>query len=710
MSSNLFRDGIWLYLPRQTAPRLAKDPVCGMRVEETADALKASRGGTTFYFCCETCLQTFVAPVKELATLKRLTALSFVLGIPTLVLTWFVAPPAPIPRDLLLFALATPVQFVAGWMFYRGAWHAIRARAANMDVLIAVGTTAAWLYSTAVTLRPAAFPSGTYFDASTLIIGFILLGKVLEHSMRGRASESVRKLLDLSPQSALVVHGGTEAEVPIEDVQVGDLTRVKPGQRIPIDGVIVEGHAAVDEKMLTGESIPVDKKEGDQVLGGTINQTGLLVVRAARVGSDTTLAQIVKLVEDAQAAHAPVERLADRVAAYFVPVVVAVAVASFAVWYFAGAGFAHGFTAFIAVLIIACPCALGLATPAAVVVGTGRGASKGVLIKGGETLETANKVDTVIFDKTGTITVGEPSVTDVVSTGALTEEEVLGLAASAESGSEHPVGRALVRAARATRLRVERPSKFEAFSGMGVKATVDRQRVSVGSRKLLEKEGIDIDQAESTISGLEERGTTVMAVAVDGRMAGVVAVADTVRPGAKEAVESLKRMGLKVTMLTGDNSRTAQAIALEAGIDEVRAEVLPAAKSEAVRKLKEGGHVVAMVGDGINDAPALAQADLGIAIGTGTDVAIETAGVVLIRSDLKDVVTTLRLSRATMRKIRQNLFWAFAYNVVLIPVAASGYLNPIIAGAAMAFSSVSVVANSLSLNRVGLDVAGPGSG
>jgi Cu+-exporting ATPase len=693
---------------------LAKDPVCGMFVEEKPDSLRASQRGTTFYFCSETCLQTFVAPAKELTRLKWLTALSFVLGIPVLVLTWSVALPPPIPKGLVLFILATPVQFIAGWAFYRGAWHALRARVANMDSLIAVGTTAAWLYSTVVVLVPRVFPEGTYFDVSSLVIGFILLGKVLEHAMRRRASESVRRLLSLKPSRALVLRGGAETEVPLEEVQVGDLIRVKPGDRVPTDGVIVEGKAAIDEAMLTGESIPVDKNEGDEVFGATINRTGMLTVRAAKVGSDTALAQIIKLVEDAQAGQAPIQRLADRVASYFVPLVILVALGSLAAWYLTGAGFLHGLTAFIAVLIIACPCALGLATPAAMVVGTSKGATNGILIKGGEALETAGKVDVVVLDKTGTVTVGEPSVTDVVSVGGLTEEELLGLAASAEVGSEHPVGQAMVKAARAMKILVERPSGFEAVPGMGVKATVGKWSILVGNRSLFVAERISMGQAESTVSELEEKGKTSMLVAVDGKVAGVIAVADTLKPGAKDAVRFLKDEGLRVVMLTGDNTRTAKAIASEAGIDEVLAELLPTQKSEAVEKLKGGGHVVAMVGDGINDAPALAQADLGIAIGSGTDVAIETAGIVLMKSDIRDVGGAIRLSKATMNKIRQNLFWAFAYNAILIPVAATGYLNPILAGVAMALSSVSVVANSLSLNRTrfasSLPEAGPGAG
>ena len=682
---------------------MAKDPVCGMYVEEGPGALKAVQRGTTFWFCSDTCLNTFVAPAKELKLIRRLTYLSFALGIPTLFLTWFVTLPSWAPQNLILFALATPVQFVAGWMFYKGTWHAFRARVANMDTLIAIGTTAAWFYSTVVVFAPGIFPEGTYFEASSLIIGFILLGKLLEHAMRARASDAVRKLLDLSPKKATVIREGKEVVVPVEEVQVGDLVRVKPGEKIPTDGVITDGHGAIDEKMLTGESIPVEKKTGDEVYGATVNQTGLIIVQTTKVGSDTTLAQIVKLVEEAQAAQAPIQRTVDRISAIFVPAVVIIAVAVLLGWYLAlGRGFLYGFTAFIAVLIIACPCALGLATPAALVVGTAKGASNGILLKGGEPLERAGKVDEVVFDKTGTITVGEPSVTDVVAFESLGDGELLSLAASAEQGSEHPLGQAIVKSARGRGLRVDAPRDFQAVPGMGVTAKVGGKEVLVGNRRYFGSKNIELGRADAAVTGLEEKGRTAVIVAVDGRVSGVVAVADTVKPHAAEAIGSLKKMGIRVVMLTGDNARTAKAIAGEVGIDDVIAEVLPAQKSEVVKQLREKGHVVAMVGDGINDAPALAQANVGIAIGSGTDVAIETAGIVLIKNDLRDVAKALKLSRSTLGKIKQNLFWAFAYNTVLIPVAASGYLNPIFAGVAMALSSVSVVTNSLSLNRLKL--------
>lgn len=684
---------------------MAKDPVCGMFVEEGPDALTAEVRGVKYYFCSDTCLQTFVAPAKEIRLLRIRTALSFVLGIPTLLITWLLASTSSIfvvlPKDLLLFILATPVQFGAGWMFYKGAWHSVKARSANMDTLIAVGTSAAWLYSTIVTFAPRLLPQGTYYDASALIIGFILLGKLLEHTMRGRASDSVRKLLSLKPSTARLVVDGKEIEVGVEELKVNDLFRVRPGEKVATDGVIVDGLSTMDEKMLTGESMPVEKGVGSEVFGGTYNQTGLLTVRATKVGSDTTLSQIIQLVEEAQAAQAPVERLADRISSYFVPLVVSVAVLSLLGWWLVGGRpFLFGFTAFVAVLIIACPCALGLATPAAIVVGTGKGAQKGILVKGGENLERAYRVNTVVFDKTGTLTVGEPSVTDILVLGDMDEKKLISLAASVEKGSEHPLSRALVRKAEELNVQVGEPQDFEAIPGRGVKATVGGLKIAFGNRRLAQDSGAPIETVEEQVSRLESEGKTAMFLIIEGNVEGVIAVADTLKPHASEVVSQLKKLGMKVVLLTGDNAATADAIAKLAGIEEVIAEVMPAQKAEVVKKLKESGRRVAMVGDGINDAPALAEADLGIAIGSGTDIAIETAGIVLIKDDLRDVLGAIRLSRATMRKIRQNLFWAFAYNTVLIPVAAFGLLNPILAGVAMALSSVTVVGNSLLLNRV----------
>jgi len=677
---------------------LAKDPVCGMFVDESPSSLAATVRGHLYYFCSETCMMTFLAPEVEVRKLAWMTALSFALGVPTLILTWFVTLPS-LPQNLVLFILATPVQFVAGRRFYRGLWHAVRERAANMDSLIAIGTTAAWFYSTVVTFAPGFFPEAVYYEVSALIIGFILLGRFLEHAVKRRASDAIRKLLALQPRTARVIRNGEEVEVPVEEVQVGDLFVVRPGEKIATDGVVVEGRSAVDEKMISGESLPVEKVPGDEVIGATMNTTGLLKVRASKVGADTTLAQIVKLVEEAQAAQAPIERLADKVSAYFVPAVVLVAAASLVGWLVFGGQFQQGFTAFIAVLIIACPCALGLATPAAIVVGTGKGAENGILIKGGENLEKAHRLTTVILDKTGTLTRGAPAVTDVVTAGSMSEEMLLAVAAAAEEGSEHPLARAIVDKARTTTATIPKAEEFEALPGFGVRAVVGGKQVLVGKRSLLTDSGVAIDHIEPVLAKLEDAGKTAMLVAVAGQVEGVLGVADTLKPYARETVEELRTMGLEVIMVTGDNRRTATAIGAQLGIDRVLSEVLPAQKADVIRRLQDEGKVVAMVGDGINDAPALAQSDVGIAIGSGTDVAVETGGVVLIKDDIRDVATAVKLSRSTMRKIKQNLFWAFGYNAALIPVAATGYLNPILAGVAMALSSVSVVTNSLTLKR-----------
>lgn len=681
---------------------MAKDPVCGMFVAETPAALQLPYKGTTYYFCAESCLETFKAPALEAAKLRRLVALSFILGIPALLFTWLISlPGGPFANNVLLFALATPVQFVAGWRFYKGLWHGLRARAANMDTLIAIGTSAAWLYSTLVTFSPPGlFPAGVYFEVAALIIALILLGKYLEHIVKGKASDAVRKLLDLQPRRARVIRDSQEVEVPVEQVQVGDILLVRPGEKIPTDGEVIEGHSAVDEKMVTGESVPAEKKPGDEVIGATINKAGLLKVQATKVGADTTLAQIVKLVEEAQAARAPIERLADTVASYFVPVVVVIAIGALLGWsLIARTEFNYAFTAFIAVLIIACPCALGIATPAAIVVGTGKGAENGILLKGGEYLEKAHKARAIVFDKTGTLTRGEPAVTDFVPLDQAQEAQALRLAATAEAASEHPLAEAIVRYAKEQGITVEPTTAFEAVPGQGIRAQVDGQQIVLGNRKLLQEAGVSLSAAETPLQQFEAQGKTAMLLAINSRLSGIFAVADTVKSHAPEAIARLKRMGIAVIMLTGDNARTAHAIAQQLGIDRVLAEVQPGQKADVIKQLQTEGKVVAMVGDGINDAPALAQADIGIAIGSGTDVAIETGGIVLIKDDLRDVVTALQLSKKTMSKIKQNLFWAFAYNTALIPLAAAGFLNPILAGAAMALSSVSVVTNSLTLRR-----------
>jgi len=693
---------------------MATDPVCGMYVDEGTH-LTAIVRGRKYYFCSETCLETFTAPAREMARLRRLAAFSLGIGIPLFVVGlgqslgwWLMRLEGTV--NLVFFVLATPVQFVAGFRFYRGFADAIRNRSANMDVLIAIGTTAAWGYSAVVTFLPflgvRLADQGTYYDTAAVIIGLILLGKYLEEIARGKAGDAIRKLMDLAPRTARVVRDGREEEVPVGLVQVGDVLAVRPGEHVPVDGVVVSGFSALDESMITGESMPIEKKAGDSVIGATINKTGLLRVHATRVGADTALNQIIKLVEDAQVSRAPIQRLADRVASVFVPAVVAIAAITFFVWSVPlQVPIAHSLVFFIAVLIIACPCALGIATPAAIMVGTGKGAENGLLIKGGEYLEKAHKLTTVVFDKTGTLTRGKPSLTDVRAIGTIREDEILRLSASAEKGSEHPLGEAIVRAASERGLAVEDPEDFEAIPGQGIRARVQGRAVLLGNRKLFEAAGIRFAGAESAIQAIESDGKTAMLLSVDGEVAGVIGVADTLKDHSVETVRALKAMGVQVIMLTGDNRRTAEAIARAAGIDQVIAEVAPGEKAEKIKELQAQGRIVAMVGDGINDAPALAQSDVGIALGSGTDVAMEAGGIVLIKDDPRDVVAAIQLSRRTVQKIRQNLFWAFFYNTALIPLAAGALavvgivLNPIVAGAAMGFSSVSVVMNSMTLRR-----------
>jgi cation-transporting ATPase V/Cu+-exporting ATPase len=595
--------------------------------------------------------------------------------------------------------LTTPVQFWAGYPFLKVAAERLRSLQANMDTLISMGTLAAFFFSTyqVVFGEPHA---EHYFDTSALIIAFLLLGRYFEARAKGRASGAIRKLLELGAKEARLIVDGEERLVPIEQVQVGDVLRIRPGEKIPVDGEVVGGSSAVDESMLTGESVPVDKRAGDRVAGATLNTQGVLTVRATAVGADTALAQIVHLIEEAQGAKAPVQRLADRIAGIFVPVVLVVAVATLAGWWIVGGDPTKGLVAAVAVLIIACPCALGLATPTAILVGTGRGAAMGVLIKGGEVLERSKRIDTVVFDKTGTLTRGQMALTDVVSAPGTDGRELLRRAAAVEEGSEHPVGRAIVDGARAIDLDIPEASDFESVSGHGVRGVVDGVLVHVGRRKLVADAGLVLsDKLDEAMGRLEGEGRTAVLAGWDGEVRGVVSVADTIKDDAPAAVAALRAMGVAVVMITGDNRRTAESIAVQVGIDRVLAEVLPADKVDEVRRLQAGGAVVAMVGDGINDAPALVQADLGIAIGTGTDVAIESSDITLLSGDLHGVATAIRLSRRTFRTILQNLAWAFGYNLLLIPAAAAGVLNPILAGGAMAISSVSVVSNSLRLAR-----------
>ena len=721
--SHAHAPGMTTAAPKGKATKdLAKDPICGMVVEK-ATALKTERAGRAYYFCSAGCQRTFESPEAELKAMKtRVTiALTGVLALAILragaflflatgaaIVTW-----APIPAlpwftwGMWLLILVTPVQFIGGWGFYVGTWQAIKSRTINMDTLIALGTSVAYFYSVVVVFFPEVLPvkveeRDVYFEVSAVIIAFVLLGKYMEEMIKKRSSAAVRKLMDLKPAQAHVVRDNVEMDVPAESVMVGEVVIVKPGEKVPTDGEVIEGSSAVDESMLTGESMPVAKKPGAAMIGGTLNKTGLLRFKATRVGAETALAQIIKLVEEAQASSAPIQRIADQVTGYFVPAVVITAFISFIGWWLAG-NFPQGLLAFIAVLIIACPCALGIATPAALMVGVGKGAEAGILIRGGEVLERARKLTTVVFDKTGTLTRGEPNVTDIVPLGNLGEAEVLRLAAAVEVGSEHPLGEAIVRAAKHRELGLPKVDGFEAIPGHGIRGTVEGKAVLLGNRRLFQREGIDVSAAQAHMTRLESEGKTAMLVGANAGLAGVIAVADTLKPEAAEAIAALKRERIEVILLTGDNRRTADAIAKELGIDHVIAEVLPADKAKVIQDLQKQGKIVAMVGDGVNDAPALAVADIGIAIGSGSDVAKETGGIILMRDDVREVVTAIRLSRLTLRKIKQNLFWAFVYNGIGIPIAALGFLNPIIAAAAMALSSLSVIVNSalLKLQRLG---------
>ncbi|MBE2270180.1 MAG: copper-translocating P-type ATPase [Anaerolinea sp.] len=606
----------------------------------------------------------------------------------------------------LFFLLATPVQIIVGRQYMVGAYKAARNGYTNMDTLIAMGTLAAYLYSVVVLLGLTfdfsdAVGDHVYFETGAVILVLITLGKLLEAQAKGRTSEAIKKLMGLAPKIATILRNGEEIQVAIDDVLVGDVLIVRPGERIPVDGVVLEGRSSVDESMLTGESLPVNKDAGSEVIGATVNKQGRLIVEAQKVGAQTALAQIIHLVEQAQGSKAPIQRIADRVSSVFVPIVIVLAALTFLGWLLAGqVGFTAAMVNAVAVLVIACPCALGLATPTAIMVGTGRGAEMGVLFKNSEALEHAKRVQVVALDKTGTITRGEPSVTDVIALNGSTERDLLYLAATAERGSEHPLGQAVVQAAQDKNIKVTQPQTFEAESGRGVRATVDGRSVTIGSPRFIREQGHNLDTVQAQIEHLQAKARTVVLTLVDNQLMGVLGIADTVKDGSREAIAVLRQQGIEVVMITGDNERTAQAIAREVGVDRVLAEVLPDQKVEAVKRLQGEGKRVAMVGDGINDAPALAQADVGIAIGTGTDIAMEASDVTLVSGDLRGVVRAIHLSRATMQTIYQNLFWAFFYNVILIPVAMLGLLLPILAAAAMAFSSFFVVSNSLRLRRV----------
>ena len=708
---------------------MAKDPVCGMFVEEKPDTIQYNKDGRIYYFCSNQCLNEFTQPEKELRKLKIYVAISIALTIPIIFLSLPHMFPSQLghlfPMDIMnytnyvMLALATPLQFWIGWRFYRGLWDGIKAKASNMDTLIAIGTTAAYLYSAVVTIAPGYFPfESVYFETAAIIITLILIGRLLETRTKEKASDAVRKLLDLQPKMAKIIRreGNSdeevEIEIPVEQVQEGNVMVIRPGERIPTDGVVIHGSSSIDESAVTGESIPVDKTKDDEVIGATINKSGLLRVKATKVGQDTVLSQIITLVEEARTGKAQMQRLVDQVAKYFVPAVLAVAIGVGLGWYFIGdIGITFSLLAFVSVIIIACPCALGIATPAALMMGAGKGAENGILFKGGEYLEIAKKVKTIVFDKTGTLTKGKPSVTDIVDlSDSMGQNELLRLTAIAESGSEHSLGQAVVNYAKEKGIIVTNPDSFEAVSGHGLNARYADHIILVGNRKLMEENNIHVTATiDSKLKDLENQGKTAVLVAIDNKVAGIIGIADTIKENAKEAIDVLKSMGIEVVMLTGDNQRTANAVASRLGIDRVIAQVLPQEKEQVISKLKGEGKVVAMVGDGINDAPALARADLGIAIGSGTDVAKETGGIILIKDDIRDVVIALDLGKKTVSKIKQNLFWAFAYNTGLIPIAGGvlvpflgvsifGWL-PMLAGVAMAMSSVTVVGNSILLGR-----------
>ncbi|MEC4694816.1 heavy metal translocating P-type ATPase [Bacillus anthracis] len=652
--------------------------------------------------------------LQETERQKKKFIISFILSFPLLwamvshfSFTSFIYLPDMLMNPWVQLALATPVQFIIGGQFYVGAYKALRNKSANMDVLVALGTSAAYFYSVYLSIQSigsSEHMTDLYFETSAVLITLIILGKLFEAKAKGRSSEAIKKLMGLQAKTATVVRDGTEMKILIEEVVAGDIVYVKPGEKIPVDGEIVEGKSAIDESMLTGESIPVDKTIGDVVIGSTMNKNGFLKVKATKVGRDTALAQIIKVVEEAQGSKAPIQRVADQISGIFVPVVVVIAIITFAVWmiFVTPGDFGGALEKMIAVLVIACPCALGLATPTSIMAGSGRSAEYGILFKGGEHLEATHRLDTVILDKTGTVTNGKPVLTDVIVADGFNEEEILRLVGAAEKNSEHPLAEAIVEGIKEKKIDIPSSETFEAIPGFGIESVVEGKQLLIGTRRLMKKFNIDIEEVSKSMEELEREGKTAMLIAINKEYAGIVAVADTVKDTSKAAITRLKKMGLDVVMITGDNTQTAQAIAGQVGIEHVIAEVLPEGKAEEVKKLQAQGKKVAMVGDGINDAPALATADIGMAIGTGTDVAMEAADITLIRGDLNSIADAIFMSKMTIRNIKQNLFWALAYNGLGIPIAAFGFLAPWVAGAAMAFSSVSVVLNALRLQRVKL--------
>ncbi len=722
-SQKMFKD-----MPKEekiSAKYVAIDPICGMKVDKRK-AITRVIGGRNYYFCTESCARTFEDPDKELKDMKRRVSVAvsgvIILGIVRLgiflglaagvtVVTW-------VPFDFLpwftgavwLFILTTPIIFIGGKSFFIGAVKALKYRRANMDLLISIGTLTAYIYSAAIVFDQflptiEIFPgvaADVYFDVAAVIIAFVLLGKYMEDVIKRKSSAAVRKLLDLKPKMATIIKNKNEVEVPIEKLKIGDIVIVKPGGQIPTDGIVIDGISSIDEKMITGESIPVEKKLNDEVIGGTFNKLGSFRFKVTKVGSETMLMQIVKMVEEAQVSSAPIQRYADTIAAYFVPAVILAAIMTFFVWLVLG-GWTPAILAFIAVIIISCPCALGIATPTALMVGVGKGAEEGILIRGGEYLERTRNLDVVIFDKTGTITKGMPELTDIIILDSNSKNEALKYAAIAEKNSEHALGEAIVEAAIKQSIDIPDSSSFEAIPGHGIKAMFGDKKILLGNRGLMEKNKILVKDNEKIIKKLEVDGKTAMILALDGEISAIIAVADTLKEHSAQAILEIKKLNIETIMLTGDNEVTAKAVAKKVGIDRVIANVLPGEKARVIKELQKEGKVVGMVGDGINDAPALAQADIGIALGSGSDIAKETGGIILLKDDLMDVVKGIKLSNLTMRKIKQNLFWALGYNTAAIPIAALGFLNPIIAAAAMSASSLSVVSNAATLKLAKLD-------